>query len=112
MLLESDNTVVVVAVRSGFSKDVSIMPLLRTLQFLAGHFGFVWTAKDDSDDDKIICIKAARDCEEGLQLLRKKDNVPVVSDDFDKESGDSDADEEMLTSANKSEIESSKTENK
>ena len=39
MLLELDNTVVAAAVCSGLSEDVLIMPLLRTLQFFAGHFG-------------------------------------------------------------------------
>ena len=72
----------------------------------------VTTARDGSDDDKIICMKAGRDCEAGLQLLREKDNVPVVSnDDSEEESDDGDADEEMLTSANTSEIDSSETEN-
>ena len=71
----------------------------------------VTTARDGIEDDKIICMKAGRDCEAGLHL-REKDNVPVVSnDDSEEESDDGDADEEMLTSANTSEIDSSETEN-
>ena len=45
LLLECDNTVVVAAVRSGSSRDAALMPLLRTLQFFAAHFGFAWRAR-------------------------------------------------------------------
>ena len=45
VLLRSDNTTVVSAVATGSSRDSPVMPLLRTLQFYAAHFGFSWRAR-------------------------------------------------------------------
>ena len=45
ILIESDNTTVVAAVGSGASHDESLMPLLRTLQYVMAKGGFVMRAR-------------------------------------------------------------------
>ena len=45
MLLESDNSTVVVAVNSRTSRDATLMPLLRSLQFIKAAFSFTLRAR-------------------------------------------------------------------
>ena len=45
VLIESDNLTVVAAVNSGSSRDASLMPLLRSLQFVKAMFAFSLRAR-------------------------------------------------------------------
>ena len=81
VLVESDNSTVVAAVKSGSSKDSQVMRLTRVLQFLAAKNGFVISArhvpgKANSVADTLSREKPSDEFLSSVQLRLEPDRLP------------------------------------